>query len=226
MKKHDALIPLVYATVIGLMAAVLSFLLTGCLETTPSAPQPPAPVVEQYAWERVPIKTVIRGKPEWSAALLAKIKGEFITLDLATDMKRFCPSYRLLGEEERVRVWAEFWVAVAYYESLWDPKVALVDVGKPEKKDTWSVGLYQMSVVDQDWLWGKRLYSFEQLQTAEANIDLSLSVMRRQISRSGGLIVLPNSHKLRYWAVLLDGNKYSRVNEISKDVRKRLPICG
>jgi hypothetical protein len=179
-----------------------------------------------YHWERVKIKGEIRGKPEWSAVVRQMIESEFVTLDFAKDIADFCPTYRTLGESERIDAWAEFWIAVAYFESLWNPRQASVDVGKPDKRDTWSVGLWQMSVVDQSWLLNETPYKYEDLLEVEPNARLSLTAMRRQLMKADHKIVLPNSSKYRYWAVLLQGNRYNKIAEIKVWMKKYVPLCG
>lgn len=48
--------------------------------------------------------------------------------------------------------------------------------------------------------------------------------MRRQLKNTN-TIILPNSSKYRYWAVLLHNNKYSKISEIKSRVLKYAPNC-
>ena len=46
--------------------------------------------------------------------------------------------------------------------------------------------------------------------------------MARQIDKAG-LVVLPNASRYRYWAILLDGNKYQKIDQVRAMVRA-LPL--
>lgn len=207
---------------IGLLAAVVMLLafwmlVSGC--ATPS-PLPSVDVPERISlsWETKSERAA------WSDHLIGRIKLFKSTYDKAGDVTKICPKYKSMSERDQLNALGEFWVALAYYESSFNPASSSVDVGKPGKKDTYSAGLYQVSVVDQEWSGGDLSYSFEQLLTAKPNIDLATQLMKRQIEKAGEFI-LPNASKYRYWAVILEGNKYSKIPEIIARVKKNVPIC-
>jgi len=160
-------------------------------------------------------------KPEWSAHLLGHVKGMKQLWDSATDIEEFIPGYKSMSAERQIKGIGELLVALAYYESGFNPKSNSVDVGKPGAKDTYSVGLYQVSVVDQSWAGGGYKYSFEELSTPLPNIDLAMALMKRQLLKTQ-TIALQNSSKYRYWAVLLHGNKYSKIPQIKARILKNL----
>jgi uncharacterized protein (TIGR02594 family) len=164
------------------------------------------------SWETQP------GRSAWSAEVVSLGSKNLATYELAKDLREFFPSWNKLSDKEKIRAVSELWVALAYYESSWNPKSASVDVGTKENKNSWSVGLYQMSQIDQKNLAIDFGYSYEDLLTAIPNIRLAHAVMIRQIKKYG-FIALKNGDKGRYWAVLLHGNKYSKIAEIKNRIK-------
>lgn len=161
-----------------------------------------------------------KSKPELipSTDKLASI----IQLDLpkyeaASDIKKLNSNFARLTTQQKVYTILEFWIAVAKFESSWNPKSFAVDVGTKSDLGSYSVGLYQMSANDG----AAKVYkaTFETLKNPLVNIDVALEQMRRQLKNTN-TIFLPNSSKYRYWAVMLMNNKYSKINEILALVKK------
>lgn len=164
-------------------------------------------------------------KPErkpWSDALISALDKNFVTLDKATDTKRFCPKYSSLSKEKKLKALGELFVAMAYFESGYNPESSSVDVGKKDDLNSYSVGLYQMSGNDS----AAKLFKadYKALKNPITNINVAVEQMRKQIVNTG-LFILPNTSKYRYWAVLLDNNKYSKVTQIIERVNKYAPEC-
>lgn len=198
----------------------ISFAIMGCLEQA-SGPEIMAEKKPQriaLSWETEKLYGKRSGEAAWSDFLIDRIRRDLHLYDAAKDVGRICPKYAGLPDSERIKAIGEFWVAVGIWESSWNPKSAAVDVGKKENRDTWSVGLYQVSVVDKANREVTK-YNYDQLLTAIPNIDLATTIMGRQL-KNYGLLILPNSSKGRYWAVILDGNKYSKIHEIISRMKK------
>lgn len=159
----------------------------------------------------------------WSKTLLASVDKNFAVYDSAKDIIKFCPKYKSLTHAQKLKAWGEFWVGVAYYESGYNPKSASVDVGKQNDINTWSVGIFQMSVTDQKNYQLPTKYTYNDLLTASPNIDVANRVMVRQIQKKG-LLVVPSGI---YWAVISGkpGSKYTHVNEIALRVQKYAGFC-
>lgn len=158
-------------------------------------------------------------RKDWSASLLKIIDKDLDKYLVAKDIERICPKIKTLPREKQTKAIAEFWIGVFYYESSWNTKSQSVDVGFKDDKDSWSLGLAQVSVQDQ---WNMKVnfkYSFEDLLKPEPNIILSNAIMLRQIGLTN-LIILPNSNKHRYWAVALEGNRDQKIKEILSMVAK------
>lgn len=204
--------------------------LTGCATQIPvvSTPPPtPTPVATPASRISLSWELTTAPRPErkpWSDAVVRYLDENFSTFDSAKDFSTFCPRYGSLSRAQKLKAWGEFWVAAAYYESGFNPASASVDVGTAADKETWSVGLFQVSVVDQAWVFGAKRYSYDQLKTALPNIDLALSIMKRQIVKTG-IVALPNSSPYRYWATFLVGNKYSKIPQMKDRVVSKAPGC-
>ncbi len=198
----------------------ISFAIMGCLERaqSPEIKAHEKPQRIALSWETEKLYGKRSGEPAWSDFLIDRIRRDLALYESAKDISRICPKYAGLTESERLKAIGEFWVAVGIWESSWNPKSAAVDVGKKENRDTWSIGLYQVSVVDKANREVTK-YNYDQLLTAIPNIDLATTIMGRQL-KNYGLLILPNSSKGRYWAVILDGNKYSKIPEIIARMKK------
>lgn len=169
----------------------------------------------KLSWERYP-----ENRP-WSEHLFKAVQAYMPVFETAKDLNRIHPEWKILSDYARVHVICELISSMAYFESGWNERSAGVDVGVASNRDTWSVGLLQVSVVDQKNMGIPLKYTYAQLLTAIPNLNLTLEILARQI-RKTGLFILPNSSPQRYWAVLLDGNKYSKVREILSKVQSAI----
>lgn len=158
----------------------------------------------------------------WTKAIIGRLEEDYeVWVTKIQDGTMLRSDWNQLTKIQRINALAEFFVQLFKYESGWNPKSSSVDVGTSGKKDTYSVGLGQVSVVDQDWCKPKYAsrYTYDELLDGVKNIDLTMSIMGRQVIKTG-LIFLQNSSSYRYWAVALIGNKYSKVEQITAAVKK------
>lgn len=185
-----------------------------------ASPSPIAVVYPKLSWEA--------NHPErisWSSILYREILEKFLSLDKVKDMNKYCPKYSLLTKEQRVNVWGEFFVALAYYESAWKPTESSVDVGEDDDTETYSDGLFQVSGADWESYGLQKVlphYRHKDLLTVEPNIKLAMALMARQIERQK-LICVSNEV---YWATL-SGKFYAPYavhDEIAARVQK-LSFC-
>lgn len=161
----------------------------------------------------------------WSDAVIGLFKKDLDTFKKASDISTFCPKFQSLGESDQLKALGEFWVAVSYFESGFNPASASVDVGTKENKDTWSVGLYQMSVVDQKNYKLPFGYKYDDLLKPIPNITLALAVLKAQVEKRG-VLAIPAPNPGLYWAVLRPGGKYDHSAEIAGRVKKYAPKCN
>lgn len=158
----------------------------------------------------------------WSDLLISILRADLAQYEAAKDIAELCPAWKNLSTEGRLKALGELWVATAYYESGFNPQSNSVDVGTKDDLGSYSVGLFQMSANDS----ACKVYkaNFETLKGPLMNIKCATEQMRRQLSKTGE-ILLHNSSPQRYWAVLLEGNKYTKIPEIKARVLKYAPIC-
>ena len=156
----------------------------------------------------------------WSDVLIAGLKEYKTTFDIAAH--EFCPKYATLNNAQQLKALGEFSVALAYYESGFNPKSNSVDVGTKGDKGSWSVGLYQLSANDNS---AKKFgMTFEKLQEPTLNIMVYIEQMQKQVKLRKKFF-LDNSDSMRYWAVALYNNRYSKIPEIKTRVLKHAPFC-
>jgi hypothetical protein len=175
---------------------------------------------EPLVWE----SSVHPERVTWSNALLQYVDERFDQLDGADDVAGFCPPYVHLTRAQRVNAWANLIASVTYFESGWNPTSNSVDVGNASDHDTWSVGLLQLSVVDQASYGFQFGYSFADLQKPLPNLRLGVAILARQVQHYG-LIAIPTGHSGLYWAVLHPGGKYDQTANIKKMTQK-IALCG
>ena len=159
----------------------------------------------------------------WSAALYDIVAEHFTDLNKATDANTFCPGYGSLSADEKINLWADIFAGTTYYESSYNPLSASVDVGTSSNKDTWSVGLLQMSVVDQKNYGLPLGYTYADLQDPIKNLELGVTIMALQV-RKKGIILIPQGSSGTYWATLHPGGTYDKTAAIAT-MTKKLSFC-
>lgn len=158
-------------------------------------------------------------RASWSQILEDQISQNLAAFKSAKDILKIRSDFNKLSASQQVNVLAEFFSSDAYYESSWDPTEYSVDVGTDDDKGSWSVGLWQMSVDDQESYDLKFGYTFADLQTVKPNAVLAVTIMAQQI-KNYGLILIPWSQKSHvYWSTLSPGNKDDKSASIISDVQ-------
>lgn len=155
----------------------------------------------------------------WTPALTALIQDKFEILKSAKDITTIRPDFNSLSKENQIKVLVEFIKALCYFESGYNSESSSVDVGIKGNKDTYSVGLMQMSVVDQQ-NYGLRFgYTFDDLLKAVPNLTLGIAILAKQVQKYGKILI-QLGEKGVYWAVLHPGGKYDRSVSIIKRVQE------
>lgn len=186
---------------------------------TVEQPEKPKTIYLGLSWENTTAPHPERAP--WSSFMSELIDRQLPIYEMATDLKEFCPKYYFLDHEHQIKAIGEMWVAVAYHESGYNPKSQSVDVGTKSNRDTWSIGLFQMSVVDQPNYGIKLGYDFDDLLEAQFNFDLAQSVMINRIKKYKMLQLKIGSGA--YWSTLAPGSSF--VADIKKRVQSKAPGC-
>lgn len=174
---------------------------------TKENPTPKAPVekLSIYMWRN-----------EWKLEVKRLALENIKTFDLASDIHNIRPDWSSLNLEQKSEIIAEFFRALAFYESGYNSKSESVDVGTVGDKQTWSVGLLQLSGVDKKNLGLAVGFDYEGLKDPIKNIQQGVAIMINQIKKRGKMII-PKSEKGNpgvYWATLNPGNQYDKSAEI------------
>lgn len=158
----------------------------------------------------------------WSQTLKKQIIKHLPVFRRSDDITFFCPNFSSLDERQMIKALGDLFVGIARYESSFDPTIYSVDAGEAGDKNTWSVGLFQMSVVDQR-NWGLAThFTFEELQNPLPNIILATDVMAEMLLTHKAFRVSDKP----YWSTLQPGGKNDKSDLIrDKWVLKHNPKC-
>lgn len=172
---------------------------------------------------------------EWTKIVLAAIEKKYEVLNSAEDVNTFCPRFISLGKEDRIHVWGEIFSAMAFYESSWNPKSQFTEHGLGLDSVTGlpvvSEGLLQMSYADSkwaswchfDWEADKKEKTFNTtILNPKNNLECGVGIMARQIKKYGRITM----EKGVYWSVLRIGSQRTKIDNIAKMVKNRIPACG
>lgn len=203
---------------------ILSLMILASCASTPEKTPSSSGSTERIAlwWENTSEK-----HPEripWTNELTTIIESDLDLYKNSEDFTDICPKFKSLPDRQKVKAIGQFWNLVFYFESGFNPKSNSVDVGTVSNLGSYSVGLGQMSA--DDGAAKKFGATFKTLQEPIMNIRVSLEQMRRQLKNTGE-VFLPNASTFRYWAVILVGNFYSKIEdyqEIDKNKKKYGPF--
>ncbi len=146
----------------------------------------------------------VEGRKKWSEQLLASVAESLPALESA-DVSAFAPRYSDLDPVARLRFWGEFFVAMSWYESAWDPRCVYHE---PPPLSVDSIGLLQLSYEDA------RVYDLEPLDPRDAehslknpvvNLRCGVAILARLVARDHVVTQTSGrSHRggARYWSVL------------------------
>ena len=193
------------------------------LFTKVTVPQPRAiePTIPQKPVE--PPMTSTKGWQEYWGELIERLcLSNMDKFDKASDIEKIHPQWKQLSDDQKAIVLVEFFKHLIKFESAYDPLCESVDVGEKHDKQTWSVGLLQLSGVDKSNLGLPVGFDYEGLKNPENNIIQGIAIMVNQINKRGKIII-PKSEKGNpgvYWATLNTGNMYDKTDLILKEVHK------
>lgn len=205
---------------------------------TPPVPENPVIAFFDFLpliWE----KTIISAKG-WTQMIYSVIKKEesyLLGQNVADDIEVFCPTYRKLNEQQRLNFWGQFFAALAYHESGWNPVSRMLEANfthadSVTKLPVASEGLLQLSYQDEpsyridcgfDWNKDKSLAVKDPKKTIldpYNNLRCGIKIMSIQLKRYR-TITMPSNV---YWAVLKTNGLYSKIPQIAKSTRA-LKVC-
>lgn len=205
----------------------------------PERPQPLPQPQPRTPYEMSALSWESSNKPErneWSQYLMKLVMKDWNSLlEGAGDIKQFCPRYASLNDPQRANVWAQLFVAMARYESAYNPLSRMhettMGTDPVTKKPVYSEGLLQLSYQDIkgqkfckfDWSKDKNLSPTDPRKTILdpfINLHCGVGIMAKQVARTGKILLGSGA----YWAVIKTNSKYQKINSIAAMV-KSLPLC-
>lgn len=159
--------------------------------------------------------TVLQRKA-WSAQLIASVTERIAQLELGNP-NAFINGYSTLSPALRIKFWAELLIAVAKFESSWNPHDVFHE---PPPLGVDSIGLLQLSYQDQE------NYKLEPLNHAARSLDDPLVNLRCAVIIFATLVerdkTVANSASgkfrgaARYWSTLRAGSKLDQIVALTK----------
>lgn len=175
----------------------------GCATTTATNTESVAPLKwEENHKERAP----------WSLQVMKQFKENLSSFEKASDVKTFCPKFSSLDESKKVHALSTMAVAIALYESSYNPNSIYHE---PPPLGIDSVGLYQLSYEDK-FSWCNLDRKSKTLQNPMINIDCAIPKMAKLAAQDG--IISGGSTGAwrglaRYWSVMRPSGKKGKIQE-------------
>jgi hypothetical protein len=157
----------------------------------------------------------------WSSELLKQVGTHQGQLEQGNP-NTFIPGYNGLSSDLKTKFWGELIVAMAKYESSWNPD----DVyHEPPPLNVDSVGLLQLSIQDgRNYHLTPPVSTENQLKNPDINLDWAVQILAHLLARDKVVASSANG-KYRggaaYWSVLRAGHK---VDQIIALVRQNVPV--
>jgi len=144
----------------------------------------------------------------WSSQLLASIDTMKAELDRGQP-DAFAPGYSTLAISDQIKFWAEFFVAIARFESNWKPHEIFHE---PPPLGVDSVGLLQLSYEDEPVYHLERLdRAGKSLEDPLVNLRCGVKIMSTLVAKDSVVAAtVDGKHRggARYWSVLRAGDRH------------------
>jgi hypothetical protein len=165
--------------------------------------QATAQTVTALAWEANHPERV-----SWSTELRTQFSNHLSDFAAASDLADFCPKYQALSDPGKIEALATLAVAIAKYESNYNPKQHF---GEPPPLGYDSIGLFQLSYED-GFSWCVLDRSAKSLEDPINNIRCAVPEMARLVKRderlAGGSSLKDAKGLGHYWSVVWQGPKH------------------
>lgn len=156
----------------------------------------------------------VAARQAWSAKLIALVGQHQAQLE-GGQPDAFIAGYNGLSGPLKTKFWAEMLVAMARFESSWDPTNVYHE---PPPLGVNSIGLLQLSLQDQDnHHLQPRIQNENQLQDPLLNLDWGVQILSRLLARDGvvarGSSTAQGNGGSCYWSVLWVGHKIDLIKQ-------------
>ncbi len=207
------------ATMLALLLLVVTFFLIARSSSSANASELDG---GQHAM-KLPWEKAHPERKAWSNALMSDLSDHLASFGSARDIGSFCPNYARLSAADRVWVIATIAVAIAKFESNFNPRQHF---GEPPPLGYDSIGLFQLSYED-GFKWCRMNRAAKSLEDPVTNIACTVPEMARLVATDRVLAAGTNSRNTRglarYWSVVRRGEKH-HLGEI-RAMATALPHC-
>ena len=213
------------ALVVSLAAPTLA---AGCGKHEAQATAAPAPAMKPAPPTPIDVqKTEVGGPtwdPEWDKIVELALPPEMLSVRVPHDVRRFCPAFYGMAEEDKRAFWAYFFQALAGAEAGLEPTVqakhsqpemVVKDEVTGRQARTW--GLLQLTYEDQkrygcdfDWEQDKKLKADDPARTIlqpKNNLECGVKILDHQIIEKHKPLLSGSG----YWSTLRPGTVSYRV---------------
>lgn len=172
-------------------------------------PNPSVP--DSLSWENLP------ERKEWSAELISLASQNKADLDRGQP-ETFIAGYNGLPSEAlKIKFWSELLVAVANFESDWNPKNVFHE---PPPLGVNSIGLLQLSLQDQgNYHLTPHIVDEDDLKKPLLNLEWGVTIFAHLLARDGIVASGTGNNSrgaARYWSVLRAGHKIDLIKALTK----------
>ena len=178
----------------------------------------------------------------WSDIIVKKAYENLASFDSASDITLFCPKWKSLTNEVKVKAVGELFAGMASFESGYNPKTIFRECNvnkcvyksgcfkhpqygycmqgnkKYEDGVVTSRGLLQLSIGSSKDGYKCAIEKAEDLHDPIKNLECGAIIMKQQIKREGKI-----SAAVSYWSVIKPTNK--KQPQIVERVKKYTPLC-
>lgn len=208
------------------------FVLSACAPVDPEGDAGQGPKSSKYSdFQRLAWEAENGDGRKWSQILYQTIdrEGEELIYG-AEDIGQFCPRYSSLNRDEKIQFWASLFVAIAKFESNFQPSARTEERGKIDASTgtaLFSEGLLMLSYQD---VRANPVCRFNpvldralpindlrrSILSPENNLHCGVHVMMRQLKRYDRIAIGQGA----YWAVLKVGSRFQRIPTIQSMTRQ------
>jgi hypothetical protein len=153
----------------------------------------------------------------WSTKLLGLIQTDLARLETGNP-DAFIPGYNGLAPGMKLKFWAELFIAVAKFESSWNPKTVFHE---PQPLNVNSIGLLQLSEQDQDnYQLQPRISNEMDLKDPLLNLAWGVPIFAALLARDHVVATgagAASRGAARYWSVLRAGHKIDLIKALTKE---------
>lgn len=199
----------------------------------------PTPIGEEPSFKYEPLswESSRSDAKNWSTYAFKVIREEaYDSLNTAIDADVFCPNYHNMSKDQRINFWGALISGITKFESGYNPTTryheSTMGTDPITKQPVYSEGLLQLSYQDTQWAsycefdWSKDKYLSatdpkKTIFDPYKNLRCGIKILAAQVKRTKEVLLTSGV----YWAVIREGGRYEKIDEIVA-ITKKLSFCA